>query len=122
MVIEWAQDDKDEKYLSLFQHIALKKTLIPNRALKKFHQGIPYGNSCPSVRGARKAHLCALWYVFWYYQKEKVIARFYSTCRSKGSPPANRGLQRLEPEYEEPETRQPLRLQRIAARRQEGEF
>ena len=47
--IEWAKDDKDATYLSLYQNISLQNALMPAQATKKFPKGIPYDYSCPSV-------------------------------------------------------------------------
>ena len=47
--IEWAKDDKDATYLSLYQNISLQNALMSAQATKKFPKGIPYDYSCPSV-------------------------------------------------------------------------
>ena len=47
--IEWAKDDKDATYLSLYHNISLQNALMPAQAIKKFPKGIPYDYSCPSV-------------------------------------------------------------------------
>ena len=39
--IEWAKDDKDATYLSLYQNISLQNALMPAQATKKFPKGIP---------------------------------------------------------------------------------
>ena len=41
--IEWARDDKEASYLSLFQNIALNGSLLPKHANKKFpKKGVSY--------------------------------------------------------------------------------
>ena len=47
--IEWAKDDKDVTYLSLYQNISLQNALMPPQAAKELPKGIPYHYSCPSV-------------------------------------------------------------------------
>ena len=47
--IEWAKDDKDATYLSLYQNIFLQIALMSAQATEKFPKGIPYDYSCPSV-------------------------------------------------------------------------
>ena len=47
--IEWAKDDKDATYLSLYQNISLQNALMPAQATKKFPKGIPCDYSCPFV-------------------------------------------------------------------------
>ena len=109
--IEWARDDKDATYLSLFQNISLQNTLIPNRALKKFPMGIPYDYSCPSVKDVLEKRICVHYGLYFGTIKEKSIHASY--CRTKVVAPPNPGVR-----HEEPETRQRVRPQRIAARRQ----
>ena len=46
---EWAKDEKDATYLSLYQNIFFQNSLIPAQATKKFPKGIPYDYSCPPV-------------------------------------------------------------------------
>ena len=48
--IEWAKYDKEAKYLSLFQNIAVSTNLLPEKAKKEFPNGIPYDYSCPSTK------------------------------------------------------------------------
>ena len=40
--IEWAKDNKEASYLSLFQNIALNGSLLPKHANTKFPKGVPY--------------------------------------------------------------------------------
>ena len=40
--IEWAKDEKDATYLSLYQNISLQNASMPAQATKKFPKGIPY--------------------------------------------------------------------------------
>ena len=47
--IEWAKDDKDTTYLSLYQNISWQNALMPAPSTKKFPKGIPYDYSCLSV-------------------------------------------------------------------------
>ena len=46
--IEWAKDDKDATYLSLYQNISLQNVLMPAQATKKFPERIPYDHFCLS--------------------------------------------------------------------------
>ena len=46
--IEWAKDDKDATYLSLYQNISLQNVLMPGQATKKFPERIPYDYFCLS--------------------------------------------------------------------------
>ena len=43
--MEWAKDDKEASYLSLFQNIALNGSLLPKHANTKFPKGVPYDYS-----------------------------------------------------------------------------
>ena len=45
--IEWAKDDKDATYLSLYQNMVLRSTLTTDRIKKKYPKGVPYDFSCP---------------------------------------------------------------------------
>ena len=56
--IEWAKDDKEASYLSLFQNIALQASLTPKQAIKKFPKGILYDYSCPSAKDVLIGRLC----------------------------------------------------------------
>ena len=92
--IEWAKDDKEASYLSLFQNIALQASLTPKQAIKKFHKGIPYDYSCPSKKGCtHRPSLLPLWLILWKYKIERkplvVLSNKgrgeYSSCHKKSS-------------------------------------
>ena len=60
MGVEWVKDDKDAKYLSLYQNMSLRNTLMPSQASKKYPKGLPYDYSCPSVKqDVIKRRLCS---------------------------------------------------------------
>ena len=48
--IEWAKDDKEALFLSLFQNTALSASLLPKHANAKFPKGAPYDYSCSSIK------------------------------------------------------------------------
>jgi hypothetical protein len=46
-------------FVSLFLNIALDKSILPSKALKKFPKGLPYDFSCPSVENVLPRRVCA---------------------------------------------------------------
>ena len=103
--IEWAKDDKEAKYLSLFQYLALNARLIPCRASDKYQKGIPYDYSCPSTKDCLSDHICK--YCGLYFGSIKSKQNHSSSCRKKESTPSVN--------IEQPRK---VRPQRVAARHQ----
>ena len=103
--IEWAKDDKEAKYLSLFQNLALNARLIPCRASDKYPKGIPYDNSCPSTKDCLNYRICK--YCGLYFGSIKSKQNHSSSCRNKESTPSVN--------IEQPRK---VRPQRVAAHRQ----
>ena len=79
--IEWAKDDKEASYLSLFQNIALQASLTPKQAIKKFPKGIQYDYSCPSTKDVLTARLC--YHCGLYFGSIKSNVNHSSYCRTK---------------------------------------
>ena len=46
----WAKDDREAKYLLLFQNLDFSTNFLPEKAKKKFPKVIPYGYSYPSTK------------------------------------------------------------------------
>lgn len=103
--IEWAKDDKEAKYLSLFQNLALNASLIPTRAIDKHPKGIPYDYSCPSTKDCLADRTCK--YCGLYFGSIKSKQNHSITCRNRETTPCLR--------IEQPRR---VRPQRVAARRQ----
>ena len=101
--IEWAKDDKDATYLSLYQNISLQNALMPAQATKKFPKGIPYDYSCPSVdQDMIKRRMCSHCSINFSSLKAKLLDG--ASCRVTES--------RIE------NTTERVRPLRVAARRQ----
>ena len=77
---EWAKDDKDATYLSLYQNISLENALMPAQATKKFPKGIAYDYSCPSVdQDMIKRRMCSHCGV--HFSSLKVKSLHGASCR-----------------------------------------
>ena len=79
--IEWAKDDKEASYLSLFQNIALQASLTPKQAIKKFPKGIAYDYLCPSTNDVLTGRLC--YHCGLYFGSIKSNVYHSSHCRTK---------------------------------------
>ena len=83
--IEWAKDDKEGTYLSLFQNVALKGNLLPKHVSTKFPRDIPipYDYSYSSANDAlieRVSTHCDL-----YFRSIKSKLNHSLNCKSKKS-------------------------------------
>ena len=105
--IEWAKDDKEASYLSLFQNIALNGSLLPKHASTKFPKGVPYDYSCPSTKDTLTDRVCM--YCGLYFGSIKSKQNHSSYCRTKES--------RAVGDEQHGGTRK-VRPQRVAARHQ----
>ena len=101
--IEWAKDDKETSYISLFQNIALQASLTPKQAIKKFPKGIPYDYSCPSTKDVLTGRLC--YHCGLYFGSIKSNVNDSSYCRTKAEASTAVVTRKVRP-------------QRVAARRQ----
>eukprot|EP00794_Sanderia_malayensis_P004091 gene4091-4645_t len=84
-VIEWAKDDKEASYLSLFQNIPLNASLMPKHAITKFPKGIPYDYSCPSSKDNLADRICK--HCGLYFGSIKSRQYHSAFCRTKESLP-----------------------------------
>ena len=101
--IEWAKDDKEASYLSLFQNIALQASLTPKQAIKKFPKDIPYDYSCSSTKDVLTGRLC--YHCGLYFGSIKSNVNHSSYCRTKAEASTAAVTRKVRP-------------QRVAARRQ----
>ena len=79
--IEWAKDDKEASYLSLFQNIALNGSLLPKYANTKFLKGVPYDYSCSLTKDTLTD--CVYMYCGLYFGSIKSKKNHPSYCRTK---------------------------------------
>ena len=105
--IEWAKDDKEASYLSLFQNITLQASLTPKQAIKKFPKGIPYDYSCTSTKDVLTGRLC--YHCGLYFGTIKSNVNHSSYCRTKAEASTASVTRKVRP-------------QRVAARRQKELF
>ena len=78
--IEWAKDDKDPTYLSLYQSISLQNALMTAQATKKFPKGIPYDYFYPSVdQDMIKRRMCS--HCGLYFSSLKAKSLHGASCR-----------------------------------------
>ena len=109
--IEWAKDDKEASYLSLFQNLALGATLLPEKAAKKYPMGIPYDYACPSTKECLSDRLCN--YCGMYFGTIKSKQQHSTACKPK--PKESKPNEKSANQIAEVKK---VRPQRVAARRQ----
>ena len=81
--IEWAKDDKEASYLSLFQNIALNGSLLPKHANTKFPKGVLNDCSCSSTKDSLTDRVCM--YCGLYFGNLKSKQNHSSYCQTKES-------------------------------------
>ena len=81
--IEWAKDDKEASYLSLFQNIALNGSLLPKHANTKFPKGVLYDYPWPSTKDNLTDRVCM--YCGLYFGNIKSKQNHSSYCQTKES-------------------------------------
>ena len=101
--VQWAKDDKEATYLSLYQNLALRSSLMPPKMAKKYPKGVPYDLSCPSAKPDIEKRLCPACGL--YFGTIKSRKQHKTNCKER---PKSQGVE------------QPIRVRptRIAARRQ----
>ena len=57
--LECNSSDSKNRSVSLFFNIALDKSIVLSKALKKFPKGLPYDFPCPSVENVLPRRICA---------------------------------------------------------------
>ena len=97
-------DDCHVSYPSLFVNMALDKSVLPSRALKKFPKGLPYEFACPTVQNILPKRICSK--CGKYFASLKSLKSHAASC-SSGSRDATSVV-----------SRDLVRPQRLAAKRQ----